>query len=86
MRPTPARRRTSATDVSVQFALSRDELESLRELTHGSVRRRIDSKHAARLVALGYARETADGVTITHLGRAMVTTKFPDWPANSPQG
>ena len=68
-----------------QCALSRDELESLRELTHGSVRRRISSKHASRLVDLGYARETADGVTITHLGRALLATKFPDWPRGSPQ-
>jgi hypothetical protein len=72
--------------VSVQYALSRDELESLRELTHGSVRRRISSIHASRLVELGYARETADGVTITHLGRAMLATRFPDWPARSPHG
>ena len=67
----------------MQYTLSRDELESLRELTHGSVRRRISSKHAARLVELGYARETADDVTITHLGRALLATKFPDWPAGS---
>lgn len=69
--------------MAVTAVLTPDELESLRELTHGSVRRRISSKHAAKLVELGYARETADGVTITHLGRAMVATKFRDWPAGS---
>ena len=61
--------------------LTRDELESLRELTHGSVRRRISSAHAAKLVELGYARETADGVTITHLGRATLAAHVRDWPA-----
>ena len=61
--------------------LTRDELESLRELTHGSVRRRISSSHAVKLVELGYARNTADGVAITQLGRATVAAKFPDWPA-----
>jgi hypothetical protein len=63
------------------FDLSRDELESLRELTVGSVRRRISSAHAVKLVELGYARETADGVTITHLGRAMLAARFRNWPA-----
>ena len=72
--------------MAVMSVLSRDELESLRELTHGSVRRRISSAHAVKLVELGYARETADGVTITHLGRAMLATKFPDWPAGSLSG
>jgi hypothetical protein len=62
--------------------LSRAEIESLRELTHGSVRRRISSSHAVRLVELGYARETADGITITHLGRALLTAKCPDWPGD----
>ena len=85
MKLSPVRRRTSGTDVSVQYALSRDELESLHDLALGSVRRRISSKHAARLVDLGYARETADGVTITHLGRALVASKFKDWPAGSAQ-
>ena len=85
MKPSPALHRTKGTDLSVQYALSRDELESLRELTHGSVRRRISSKHAVKLVELGYARETADGVTITHLGRAMLAAKFPDLPAGSAQ-
>jgi hypothetical protein len=61
--------------------LSSDELDALRELTHGSVRRRISSLHAEKLVELGYARETADGVTITQLGRATVAARFPDWPA-----
>jgi hypothetical protein len=69
--------------MNAQFGLRPDELDALRELTHGSVRRRISSKHAARLVELGYARETADGVTITHLGRALLASKFPDWPAGS---
>ena len=85
MKALPARLRTSGTDVSRQHALTPDELESLRELTHGSVRRRISSKHAAKLVDLGYARETADGVTITHLGRATLAARFRDWPADSPQ-
>lgn len=62
--------------------LSRAEIDSLRELTHGSVRRRIDSAHAVRLVDLGYARETADGVAITHLGRALLAAKCPDWPGD----
>ena len=85
MKASPVPRPTRDTDVAVHYALSREELESLRELTHGSVRRRISSKHAMKLVELGYARETADGVAITHLGRAMVATKFPDWPAGSLQ-
>jgi hypothetical protein len=63
--------------------LSRDELESLRELTHGSVRRRISSAHAVKLVELGYARETADGVAITQLGRAVLASSLPDWPAGA---
>jgi hypothetical protein len=67
----------------MQCSLTRDEIESLRELTHGSVRRRISSKHAAKLVELGYARETADGVAITHLGRALLAARLPDWPAGS---
>jgi hypothetical protein len=62
--------------------ISPDELQSLRELTHGSVRRRISSAHAVKLVELGYARETADGVTITHLGRATLATHCRDWPAD----
>jgi hypothetical protein len=62
--------------------LSRAEIESLRELTHGSVRRRISSLHAVRLVELGYARETADGVAITQLGRALLAAKCPDWPGD----
>jgi hypothetical protein len=62
--------------------LSAEELASLRELTHGSVRRRISSAHAVKLVELGYARETADGVTITQLGRALLAAKLPDWPAS----
>ena len=53
------------------------ELESLRELTRGSVRRRIDSAHAATLVGLGFARETADGVLITNLGRAHLAMRLP---------
>lgn len=61
--------------------LSRDELEALRELTHGSVRRRISSAHAVKLVQLGYARDTADGVAITQLGRAVLAANVPDWPA-----
>jgi hypothetical protein len=85
VKPSPVLPRSTGTDVSVQCALSREELESLRELTHGSVRRRISSKHAAKLVDLGYARETADGVTITHLGRATLAAKFRDWPAGSAQ-
>jgi hypothetical protein len=71
--------------MAVTAVLSPDELESLRELSHGSVRRRISSKHAAKLVELGYARETADGVAITHLGRAMVAARFRDSPAGSPR-
>ena len=63
--------------------LSREELESLRELTHGSVRRRISSAHAVKLVELGYARETADGVAITQLGRAVLATSLSDWPAGA---
>ena len=50
--------------------LSPSELEALHALTLGSVRHRIDSAHAAKLVELGYARETADGVLITSRGRA----------------
>jgi hypothetical protein len=61
--------------------LSTDELASLRELTHGSVRNRISSAHAVKLVELGYARETADGVAITQLGRAVLAANLPDWPA-----
>ena len=61
--------------------LSPDELASLRELIHGSVRRRISSAHAVKLVELGYARETADGVAITHLGRAALAANLPDWPS-----
>jgi hypothetical protein len=64
----------SATD-AVHSALTRGELEALRELAGGSVRRRIGSGDAARLVALGLARETADGVTITQLGRALLATR-----------
>jgi hypothetical protein len=83
VKASPFRLTMRATDPAAQYVLNADELESLRELTHGSVRRRISSKHAAKLVELGYARETADGVTITHLGRALLATKFPDWPADS---
>jgi hypothetical protein len=46
------------------------------------VRRRISSLHAVRLVELGYARETADGVAITQLGRALLAAKCPDWPGD----
>ena len=61
--------------------LSADELASLRKLTHGSVRSRISSAHAVKLVQLGYARETADGVATTQLGRAVLAANLPDWPA-----
>lgn len=53
------------------------ELESLRELTRGSVRRRVNSSYAVKLVSLGLARETADGVLITNLGRAHLAMKLP---------
>jgi hypothetical protein len=33
-----------------------------------------------KLVALGYARETADGVAITQLGRAVLAANCRDWP------
>ena len=58
-------------------SLTGAELESLRELTRGSVRRRIDSSHAVKLVRLGFARETADGVLITNLGRAHLAMHLP---------
>ena len=61
--------------------LTPEEITSLRELTHGSVRHRISSAHAVKLVELGYARETADGVAITQLGRTLLAAKLPDWPA-----
>ena len=61
--------------------LSAAELQALRELTQGSVRQRISGAHAARLVTLGYARDTADGVAITQLGRAYLFEKLRDWPA-----
>ena len=83
MKALSALRPRSVTDSRIQGPLTREELEALRELTHGSVRRRISSKHAAKLVQLGYARETADGVTITHLGRALLATRLPDSPADS---
>ena len=52
--------------------ISPDEFDSLQRLTNGSVRERINSRHAERLVALGFARETADGVTITKRGLALL--------------
>lgn len=54
------------------LSLSRAEMQSLRDLTLGSVRRRINSAHAVRLVELGLARETADGVVLTQRGRARL--------------
>lgn len=58
------------------------ELESLRELTRGSVRQRINSSHAVKLVRLGLARETADGVLITNLGRAHLALRLPRYALN----
>ncbi|HEV7803456.1 MAG TPA: hypothetical protein VGP15_20455 [Burkholderiales bacterium] len=52
--------------------LTPDEIHSLRQLTRGSVRARINSADAALLVERGYARETADGVAITQLGRSVL--------------
>ena len=72
----------SVTDPMAQKPLSSAELESLRVLTHGSARRRISSLHAQTLVEHGCARETADGVMITQLGRATVASRFPDWPGD----
>ena len=47
-----------------------------------------DAANRRKFVAdeLGYARETADGVTITHLGRALLASRCPDWPAGSLHG
>ena len=61
-----------------QRDLTPEEITSLRELTYGSVRHRISSAHAVKLVELGYARETADGVAITQLGRALLAAKLRD--------
>jgi hypothetical protein len=56
-----------------------DELRSLRELTHGPGRLRISSAHTVKLVELGYARETQEGIAITQLGRAVLAANLPDW-------
>jgi hypothetical protein len=57
------------------------ELRSLRELTHGSLRQHISDVHAAKLLALGYARESPEGLAITMLGRAVLIANLSDWPA-----
>lgn len=54
------------------FRLAPEELEALRELTRGATRAPIPSSQLDSFVADGLARRTADGVTITALGRAYL--------------
>ncbi len=48
------------------------ELESLRQLTHALVKKRIPIEHAERLVACGFAASRAGALTITSRGHAKL--------------
>jgi len=61
--------------------LSVGELLSLRKLTHGTAAEPIEAAHLSKLLELGYARQTPEGLLITQLGCAVVAANFPDWPA-----
>ena len=64
---------------TMRIPLKTEELRALRELSRGSVRNRVEPTHAQKLVELGFARRTADGVAITRVGRefAAVTARAP---------
>jgi hypothetical protein len=52
------------------YDLSADELDSLRKLAQGAQHEPMLHEHAERLLSLGLAKETPNGLAITALGRA----------------
>jgi hypothetical protein len=57
---------------TIGTALLSRELESLRRLTRGAMKKHIPVKHGEKLVRCGYAKVRAGALTITTMGYAKL--------------
>lgn len=57
---------------AVRATLLAKELESLRQLTRGAMKKRISVKHGEKLVRCGFAKIRAGALTVTTMGHAKL--------------
>jgi hypothetical protein len=63
------------TETVTAKTLDPSEIESLRELTRGLMRKPIPPTHAEKLVQLGLAQPNPGGIRITTLGLAKIAMR-----------
>ncbi len=61
---------------AIRIKLLAEELESLRQLTRGAMRRRISVKHGEKLVRYGFAKFQTGALTITTMGHAKLAIEI----------
>lgn len=60
----------------IRATLLAGEMESLRQLTRGTMKRRISVEHGEKLVRCGFAKFRTGLLTITTMGRAKLAIEI----------
>jgi len=61
---------------AIRATLLAEELESLRELTRGALKKRISVKHGEKLVRCDFAKFQTGALTITTMGHAKLAIEI----------